>query len=226
MNKKELLPSLKAENHIFKEDGTVLEAMYRKGIPRQYRFNASEGRFNINGDDNITKSGEEFKLIPLAIRFFRDNLFERGRMNWCELFFLNAKNQVCCTMFHGYSVENLVSMESNLFYESLAINEIILKVLPQQKENKRIGSKYYIADFDFERADESLLSIQREAVQKLSLYRLETFNIEADNQLMINYAIKSAAALTEPKDMTTAKTTDETAEAEVIEKIEPQSLAA
>ncbi len=188
-NHKNLLPSLNIKNHVNTETGEIIPAAYRPGHPRQYRFNASEGRFNMNGETNITKPGETFALIPLAIRVFKDNLFERGRKTWAEIFFLNAKNQVCATMLHGYSVENLQALESELFYEDLNIGEIVLKITPQVKTSKTNGNKFFIAEFDFEAADKELLTMLQTTVQDCQINRQETYNEDSEMIINLNYTI-------------------------------------
>lgn len=188
MKEKQLLPSIDAKNHIDNKSGEVIPAAYRLGIPRQYRFNASSGNLNINGEISLTKAGETMKIMPLGVRVFKDNLFEMGRKVWAEIYFLNAENQVCNIMFHGYSVENLQSLESELFYENLAINQVILKITPEQKQNKSSGSKYYIARFDFDAAPEELVNAQRAAIKDMQIYRADTFSCDAEEILLLNYS--------------------------------------
>ncbi len=188
-NHKSLLPSNNLENHLNKETGEIRQAAYRPGHPRQYRFNAAEGRFNLNGETNITKAGETFSLIPLTIRVFKDNLFEMGRKTWAEIYFLNCKNQVCSTMLHGYSVENLEALESELFYEDLSINEIVLKITPESKTSKANGNKYFIAEFDFEPADKELLTSMQNAIDGYNLNRVETFNEDSETIINLNYSV-------------------------------------
>ena len=186
MNQKELLPSTSVDNHVDTDTGEVKTAAYRVGIPRQYRFNASTGVLNLNGETPITKPGKDFKILPIAFRVFKDNLFDRGRKTWAEIFFINSKNQVCAVMFHGFSVENLASLESELFYEDLQIGEIVLTVEPQEKVSKAAGSKYYICDFSFEKADSELIKVQEAATEKLSIYRRDTWNVDCDVEMTYN----------------------------------------
>lgn len=188
MSTKNLLPSTETAFHIDPETGEVKLAAYRQGIPRQYRFNANKGNLNLNGEQSITKAGETIQLLPLCVRIFKDNLFEMGRKTWAELYFLNTANQVCVTMFHGYSVENLQSLESELYYENLAINQVILKITPEQKQNKSLGSKYYIARFDFEAASEELLTAQQQAINNYNVYRIDTASPDAEEILSLSYA--------------------------------------
>ncbi len=196
MSTKTLLPSIQATPHLDKDSGEVIPAAYRAGIPRQYRFNASTGNLNLNGEQRITKAGETIQILPLSVRIFKDNLFEMGRKTWTELFFLNRANQVCHTLFHGYSVENLQSLESELYYENLALNQVILKITPEQRQNKALNSKYYIAKFDFEKASEELLNTQQAAIADFQLYRNETVNPEAEELLALNYAPPTLATIT------------------------------
>lgn len=197
---KDLIPSIKTENHVDKKSGDVIPAMYREGRPRGYRFNASTGILNLGGDRPVSKAGAPFRLIPLSMRIFRDDLFEKGRKTWCEIFFLNAKNQLCVVLFHGFSVENLADLEDEMFYEGLEIGNVILTVSPQKKESKAAeGSTYYIAAFSFEEADEEVLAAQRAAVKEYTVFRHDTWNENAD--LIVGYkypAVKIAALLAPP----------------------------
>lgn len=180
------LPSTQAKNHINK-DGEILKAQYREGIPRQYRFNASTGNLNINGEEQITKSGETFKIAPRAIRIFKENLFEMGYKTWAEIFFLNQKNQMSAILFHGYSVENLMALESDLFYEDLKICDTIIEVKPCEKKNKVSNSKYYIAEFSFQKLNEETKTTQEEAIRELRIYRKETLKPQSQLIVAQNY---------------------------------------
>lgn len=190
-NQKLLLPSVDAKNHVDTDTGEILPAAYRTGIPRNYRFNASTGALNLNGESNITKKGASFKLLPIALRIFKDNLFEWGRKLWAEVFFLNSKNQVCSVMFHGYSVENLTSLESEMFYEDLKIGDVVLTVSPKEKTSKKIDEngknpKYYICDFTFEAAEAELVQVQKAATEDKLIYRRDTWNVDCDIEMTYN----------------------------------------
>ncbi len=171
MDKNKLLPSLDVANHLDKSTGAIREAKYLTGEPRQYRFDASKGVVNLNGETPVTKAGAEFKFMPVAARIFKSNLFERGRNVWAELFFLNGGNQLCTVMLHGYSVENLERLQSELFYEDLRLDEVILTMKPESKTSKTSGSTYYIAEFDFTAVPRDLYDAQALAIEGLRIYR-------------------------------------------------------
>ncbi len=187
MDKNKLLPSLNIAHHLDKSNGDIHPAKYMTGFPRSYRFDAGKGILNFNGEDALTKPGKEFKILPVALRIFKGNLFERGRNTWCEIFFLNQANQLGVVLFHGYSVENLERLQSELFYEDLMINEVVLTVKPSEKTSKTSGSGYYIAEFEFEPANKELLSVQNIAVEGFSIYRHDTWGDDQDMIVNLNY---------------------------------------
>lgn len=191
---KNLKPSTQAKNHIG-EGGEVQQAMYRWGNPRQYRFNAGIGVLNINGLNNITKPGQSFKIMPIALRIFKDALFIKAgkpavRKTWAEIAFLNESNQVCMMLLHNYSVENLIALESELYYDQVKFTDIVLEIKPQEKESKNPEAEnatYYICDFDFEPASEDVLTAQREAIKNMPIYRMDTVTEKMEMLLTANY---------------------------------------
>ena len=89
------------------DSGEVTETSrfrYLTGHPRQIRFDAKAGQFNIGG---TTPLGSSLSFVPLAWRIFQDDILNMGRKTWAELFFVDEKGAVCAVLFHGYSVENL-----------------------------------------------------------------------------------------------------------------------
>ena len=190
MMSKNLMPSTAIKHH--QSGDEILTAAYRYGHPRQYRFNASSGRINLNGDDNLTKAGEPFAFRPIAVRIFKDNLFERGKQTWAELFFLNEQNQVCAIMAHGYTVENLERLESDLFYDDLNITEVVLTLMPKEKVSKKEvegqNPKYFIGEWSYKPAEKELIAAQAAAVEGLKVFRADTFRDTAEEIVSLNYA--------------------------------------
>ena len=82
-----------AENSQEKLQELPIEAVrrykYLEGHPRQYRFDAKEGVFNINGSEKL---GRSLTFQPIAWRIFTDNILNMGTKNWAELFFIDQKN--------------------------------------------------------------------------------------------------------------------------------------
>ena len=70
---------------------------YLEGHPRQYRFDAKEGVFTINGSEKL---GRTLTFQPIAWRIFTDNILNMGTKNWAELFFIDEKNCVSAVLFH------------------------------------------------------------------------------------------------------------------------------
>ena len=190
MNSKNLLPSIEIAHHIDAKTGEVKAAAYRQGIPRQYRFNANKGNLNLNGEQSLTKAGETIQLLPLCVRIFKDNLFEMGRKTWAELYFLNTANQVCVTMFHGYSVENLEKGILDLFYDEVNLSEVILTVTPiekTKKEGEGKGSKYYIAEFTYEVLPNEDRLANKLLGESLKVWRADTLTGNSTVELSVNY---------------------------------------
>ena len=77
---------------------------YLPGHPRQVRFDAKAGQFNINGTVPL---GSSLSFIPLAWRVFQDDILDMSRKPWAELFFADDKGAICAVLLHGYSAENL-----------------------------------------------------------------------------------------------------------------------
>lgn len=175
MNKENLMPK-----------GTNLDEIpnvkYLKGFPQQYRFNASQGVFNHKGETVLTKKGEPFTIVPVAFRKFRDDILGMGKKNWIEFFFLNNSNQVCSLLLHGYSVENLQMILVDLFYQDATLNNVALTIKPVEKQNKVHNSKYYIAEYSFEKLSESDVETLKEATKDLDIYRFDTLSETCEMQ--------------------------------------------
>ncbi len=177
------------ESFIDKENGDI-KIKYLKGHPRQYRFDASKGNFNINGQTLITQPGKPFTLIPVGYRIFMDRLFEYSNREWLELFFIDDSGAIANVMLHGYSVEEFIRMTQDLFYEDLKITEIEITIIPQEKISKSTGKKYYIAAFDHKQADKKYLDLIKPMTEGIELYRSDT--IKPTNEMMIweNYPVE------------------------------------
>lgn len=165
----------------------IPEVRYFDGHPQQYRFNASVGVFNLKGVTPITKKGQSLTIIPIAYRQFKDDILGMGIKNWIEFFFLNKAYQVCSLLLHGYSVENLSGVVADLFYEDAKLYEIALTIKPTAKENKKVGSKYYIAEFEFETIAAHKVEELQMSVENLNIYRADTLTGEAETKLLFNY---------------------------------------
>lgn len=166
----------------------MLKIKYLKGRPRQYRFDASRGIFNIQGETPVTKAGKPFSLIPISYRVFKDSLFGTSKRSWLELFFIDDIGAVASVMLHGYSVEHFFEMTQKLFYEDLKITDIKITITPQEKQTAK-AEKYYIAEFEHEPADEEYLKIVHENLEGVELYREDT--IQPTNTMIVweNYPL-------------------------------------
>lgn len=146
---------------------------YLEGSPRQYRFDAKEGEFNINGTDKI---GRTLTFQPIAWRVFTDNILNLGTKNWAELFFIDEKNCVSAVLFHGYSVDNILRLIEPLFYDDLTLADVVLTVTAEKKENTKIQPKgiYYIASFSYTLADAGRTQELKAFGQDFRIFRQET----------------------------------------------------
>ncbi|SHK71909.1 hypothetical protein [Hymenobacter psychrotolerans] len=152
---------------------------YLPGHPRQIRFDAKAGQFNING---TTPLGPALIFIPLAWRVFQDDILNMGRKLWAELFYADDKGAICAVLFHGYSVENLYRLIEPLFYDDLTLADVVVKVQASKKETTKDGKKatYYIAEFSYEPADPQEVQARREFARDFPIWREETTTGTAD----------------------------------------------
>ncbi|MCA8831931.1 hypothetical protein [Hymenobacter pini] len=166
---------------------------YLPGHPRQIRFDAKAGQFNING---VTPLGNALRFIPLAWRIFQDDILNMGRKLWAELFYADEKGAICAVLFHGYSVENLYRLIEPLFYDDLTLADVVVKVQASKKETTKDGKKatYYIAEFSYEPADPAEVQARREFAQDFTIWREETHTGTADVRIQHGYQRPQAEA--------------------------------
>jgi len=181
-----------------KKSGDIL-IRYMKGHPRQYRFDASKGFFNIKDGDRLTKNGDSFTIIPLAYQIFTDEILgdQYGKMRWIELIFLNQSLQVCSMFLHGYSVDNLLQKAGPLFYDNANFCEVKLTIKPVQKTStnpKANGAKYWMCFFSYSLLDKKELATLQEATKGLDLYREDTYTVNREIELTKNYGIPKKIA--------------------------------
>ncbi|GAA4463002.1 hypothetical protein GCM10023189_40460 [Nibrella saemangeumensis] len=159
---------------------------YLEGHPRQYRFDAKEGVFNINGTDKI---GRTLTFQPLAWRIFTDNILGMGTKNWAEIFFLDEKNNVSAVLFHGYSVDNIFRLIEPLFYDDLTLADVVITAVAEKKENTKIQPKgvYYIATFSYKLADRETTEVLKQFGQVTKIFRQETLTDIANIKTAYNY---------------------------------------
>ncbi len=167
-------------------DQTGSRFKYLEGHPRQYRFDAKEGLFNINGTDKLDSS---LTFQPIAWRIFTDNILNMGTKNWAEIFFIDEKNCVSALLFHGYSVDNIFRLIEPLFYDDLTLADVVVTAVAQKKENTRIQPKgvYYIANFSYQPADPARTAELKAFVQEHKIFRQETLTDIANVKTAFNY---------------------------------------
>ena len=174
---------------------------YLPGHPRQVRFDAKAGQFNITGTVPI---GNSLSFIPLAWRVFQDDILNMGRKLWAELFFADDKGAVCAVLFHGYSVENLYRLIEPLFYDDLTLADVLVTVTAEKKQTTKDGkaATYYIAQFSYTAADPGEVAARRDFARDFAIWRAETHTGKADMRIQHGYtvpAIDEAPAEDEPE---------------------------
>jgi hypothetical protein len=178
--------SLKPYQKLSVDGEIVSKYKYLEGHPRQYRFDAKEGVFNINGDQKL---GKTFTFQPIAWRLFTDNILNMGTKNWAEIFFVDEKNCVSALLFHGYSVDNIFRLIEPLYYDDLTLADVIISVTPEKKENTKIQPKgvYYIANFSYTMGDEAKTAELKLFAQENKIFRQETLTDIANIKTAMNY---------------------------------------
>ncbi|WP_233168629.1 hypothetical protein [Hymenobacter sp. BT523] len=164
---------------------------YLAGHPRQIRFDAKAGQFNIGG---ITPLGNSLEFVPLAWRIFSDNILNMGRKTWAELFFVDAKGAVCAVLFHGYSVENLYRLIEPLFYDDLTLADVKVKITAEKKQTIKDEktATYYIAQFSYTPADPAEVQALCEFAEDFPIWREETYTGLAEIKTSAGYTVPQA----------------------------------
>ena len=180
------------------------EIKYIEGHPREYRFNASTGTISVSRKD-ITKKGESFTIVPIAYRVFTDNIMGYGLRDWVELFFINNDSTICSILLHGYSVQNLMVMNTEMIYDGLKLCDVKLTITPREKTNTAKQSKYFVAEFDYEELDLVHKNAIESYMPEFPIWNKRTLTGAAELTLSDNY---------------TPPITKELEEAEVLEELE------
>jgi hypothetical protein len=170
------------------EVAQVSRFRYLPGHPRQVRFDAKAGQFNIGGTVPL---GNSLQFIPLAWRIFQDDILNMGRKLWAELFYADDKGAICAVLFHGYSVENLYRLIEPLFYDDLTLADVVVKVTAEKKQTTKEGktATYYIAQFSYEPAPAEEIAARRDYACDLPIWRAETYTGAADTRIQHGYTV-------------------------------------
>lgn len=178
---------------------------YLEGHPRQYRFDAKEGVFNINGSEKI---GRTLTFQPIAWRIFTDNILNMGTKNWAEIFFIDAKNCVSAILFHGYSVDNIFRLIEPLYYDDMTLADVVITAVAERKENNKIQPKgiYHIATFSYTLGDAERTGELKQFAGDHKVFRQETLTDIANIKTAMNYYNPFASATGEAELLTAAET--------------------
>lgn len=167
-------PTLKPYQTIRESTGEVINKYkYLEGHPRQYRFDAKEGVFNINGTEKL---GRTLTFQPIAWRIFTDNILNMGTKNWAEIFFIDEKDCVSSVLFHGYSVDNIFRLIEPLYYDDLTLADVIITAVAEKKEYTKSQPKgvYYIATFSYKMASREMSAELKQFSEEVKIFRQET----------------------------------------------------
>ncbi len=150
---------------------------YLEGSPKGYRADAKTGSFNINGRTHV---GHELTIQPIAYRFFKDDLFGRGFIEWAEVFFIDDKNCLSCLMFNGVSLQNFKQFASELFYEDCGLTDIRIDISWTKQKNEKVNATYHVATFEVVEVlnDEAKEAVQ-DLVSNVRIYRADTLTPNA-----------------------------------------------
>lgn len=211
---KELLPLINPNGNLVDEKSGEVKLKYLAGYPRQIRFDASKGFFNVKGITPLTKKGGSFTIQPIAYRIFKDNILGMGVKSWAEFFFINNSNQICALLIHGYSVQNLMQQADEMFYDDVNFNQVSLTITPIEKTSKTQDekgnfNKYYICHFDYEKLDKKVLDTLTAAKAGLQIWREETLTGDAISLFTDNYnppIVKEELSAAERKEVADAVT--------------------
>jgi hypothetical protein len=162
---------------------------YMKGMPRQYRFNGQNGRFNLDGSED---KGTSLEVVPIAWRVFTAvNLFGRERLEkWVELFFVDAQNCVSSTMFNNTSANVFQELLGKLMYADLTILEVVLTITADRRTNTTVNSTYYIAQFSFKTAEPETVSMFTAYTADVPIYREDTVT-ETENIILASLSYRT-----------------------------------
>jgi hypothetical protein len=165
---------LKAYQTVNKNTGEVKNRFkYMVGMPRQYRFNGQNGRFNMDG---IKDKGIALTVVPIAWRVFTaDNLFGRDRLEkWVELFFVDADNCVSSIMFNNTSADIFQQLLGQLMYADLTILEVTLTITADRRTNTNVNKNYFVAQFNFEKVASRTVDLYASFTADQAVYREDT----------------------------------------------------
>lgn len=163
---------------------------YLPGRPREYRFNAQNGQFNLYGErillDEKGKPANYFSFQPISYRFFEDRLFGRTEKEmWAELFFIDKQNCVSSIMFNNTSVAELFRLMEPMHYEKISLLDVVLTVKSEYVTSKGDASKkWYIGRFSYNISPKEVTRQYRDYVGDVAVYRAETINAHADIKVM------------------------------------------
>lgn len=175
----EPITSIKSWQTVNQLNGDVISKYkYLEGHPRNYRFDAKEGVFTINGREKI---GRSLTFQPIAWRIFNDSILGQPLKQWAELFFIDEQKCVATILFHGYSVDNILRLVEPLYYDDCSLANVVLTATAERKENIKIQPKgvYYIAQFRYELADADLARQRQEFAQENQIFRQDTLTDHA-----------------------------------------------
>lgn len=106
---------------------------------------------------------------------------------------------------------NLERLITPLVYNRVKLNEVVLTVNADKRENNKIQPKgvYYIASFTYECADKAVVQEYADYLQTINLYRRDTLTELANTQVAKNVFNPFVDLLAEPEQSGLLETTSE-----------------
>jgi len=150
---------------------------YLSGSPKQYRFDGQQGIFKL-GENPILNSRNKFvttfSFIPIAYRFFEENLFGRNKKElWVELFFVDEQDAVSSIMFNNTSAQALKKLFGELYYEDLDLTDVHLHISTVERYNSA-GQTWQMAVFEYDVADAEEVRELRDLDYLIKVHRTDT----------------------------------------------------
>lgn len=193
----EPVANIKSWQTINQKTGEVVSRYkYLEGHPRNYRFDAKDGVFSINGKEKVggPSHGRSLTFQPIAWRIFTDSILGQLSKQWAELFFIDEQKCVATVLFHGYSVDNVLRLIEPLYYDDQSLANVLLTATAERKENTKIQPKgvYYVAQFRYELADADLTKQRQEFARENAIFRQGTLTDPARFKTAHNYGFVPA----------------------------------
>lgn len=155
---------------------------YLPAQPFEYRYNGSTGGFQQGETplfDPQNKPVRAFTIQPIAWRAFDAEMFNRKRVDkWVELFFVDDKGRLSHILFNNSSVTLFMQLAKDLFYDGVALNEVVLSI-NSEKITKDVNGQqltWYAAKFEYTKADPETVEMYADFAADFPIYAERTIS--------------------------------------------------